>query len=119
MFGLSYNHVYGRIQAYQHGPTNAFSRLVFNEFSINENYLDGVSLTHGSEGFRQHIWSFSSAVGEIHESGRSSFIGRYCPCSGIVDWPYNTSFVGDDYFCDSGNHNRRFIPYHFLPDDPL
>ena len=62
-FGLTYSRVCGRIIAYQNGNTDAFKGLVFYS-GIDRPYVDGVSLTHGSVGSRQHIWSFASAIGE-------------------------------------------------------
>ena len=62
-FGLTYSRVCGRIIAYQNGNTDAFKGLVFYS-GIDQPYVDGVSLTHGSVGSRQHIWSFASAIGE-------------------------------------------------------
>ncbi len=58
-FGITYSRVCGRVIANQHGDTRAFSRLTFLSNTIDSYYLDGVSLTHGSVGSRQHIWSFA------------------------------------------------------------
>ena len=93
-YGMTYTHVCGRIIAYQHGIPDTFN----SGYSINETYIDGVSLTHGSDGSRQHIWSFISAGGETISSG------YIYACSSSNPWPYSTPFIGDDYFCDSGNH---------------
>ena len=46
-FGMTYTRVCGRIIAYQHGIPDAFNTVSDN---INEAYIDGVSLTHGSDG---------------------------------------------------------------------
>ena len=108
-FRMTYTRVCGRIIAYQHGIPDAFN----SGYSINETYIDGVSLTHGSDGSRQHIWSFVSAGGEVISSG---FI---CACSSSYPWPYSTSFVGNDYFCDSGNHASTTSSTIFYNGDPL
>ena len=60
-------------------------------------YQEG-SITHGPPGARYHIWIF---VG--HQVKRTS--GRNnCLCSNTdVTLPHEVpSFIGDDYFCDSG-----------------
>ena len=113
-FGLTYYRVCGRIIAYQDRNTDAFLGLVFASRQIEGPYVDGVSLTHGSVGSREHIWSFASAIGE-----RGSFLTAWlCECSNSSNWPHSTAFVGNDYFCDSGNHGR-IIPNIFFSDDPL
>ena len=109
-FGMTYTRVCGRIIAYQHGIPDAFNTGSDN---INETYIDGVSLTHGSDGSRQHIWSFISAGGEVISSR------HICACSSSNPWQYSTSFVGDDYFCDSGNHANATSTTTFYNGDPL
>ena len=112
-FGLTYSRVCGRIIAYQNGNTDAFKGLVFYS-SIDQPYVDGVSLTHGSVGSRQHIWSFASAIGE-----EGPFQAYWlCACSNSNNWPHPTLFVEKDYFCDSGNHLKD-IPGIFHSNDPL
>ena len=113
-FGLTYSRVCGRIIAYQDGTPDAFHVLISSE-PINGPYVDGVSLTHGSVGSRQHIWTFASALGETY-----NYDQRYlCPCSNNISWPYSTAFVGNDYFCDSGNHANILKPYSLYSNDPL
>ena len=108
--GMTYTRVCGRIIAYQHGIPDAFNTGSDN---INETYIDGVSLTHGSDGSRQHIWSFVSSGGEVISSV------SICACSSSNPWPLSTSFVGDDYFCDSGNHANTISATTFYSGDPL
>ena len=112
-FGLTYSRVCGHIIAYQNGNTDAFKGLVHSSH-IDQPYVDGVSLTHGSVGSRQHIWSFASALGE-EGPFRTWWL---CACSNSNNWPHSTSFVGKDYFCDSGNH-LKVIPLMFHSNDPL
>ena len=87
--GISYTQICGRITAYQFGHTDAFDG--YN--NINANYLEGVSITRGSP--RQHVWSFLSSYNEA---------STQCPCAtGSSSSP--RSFVGNNYFCESGNQN--------------
>ena len=111
-YGMTYTRVCGRIIAYQHGIPDAFNTGSDN---INEVYIDGVSLTHGSDGSRQHIWSFVSAGGETVPSNRN----RICECSSSNPGQRSTYFVGDDYFCDSGNHASTTSSSIFYDGDPL
>ena len=92
----SYSRVCGRITAYQVGSTNAFRKYYeSNTTTINSNYVDGVSLTHGNP--RQHIWTFVAALDR-----QSDFRNNKCPCLFNRTSP---PFVGDDYFCDAGNED--------------
>ena len=55
--------------------------------------MDGLSLTHGTPGSRQHIWTFVS--------GGYTARGVYnCPCDNGNTYP-SPPFVGNDYFCES------------------
>ena len=78
--------------------------------SIEKAYLDGVSLTHGAEGKRQHIWSFASAYNQVESNAIV-----YCPKdkSGVPP------FVGDNFFCDSGYSGTGFGGYVYHMDHPL
>ena len=55
--------------------------------------MDGVSLTHGAAGSRQHIWSFVAAV---QESGPTFVTCHACFCTNTnVNWPHQVpSFEG-------------------------
>ncbi len=91
-----YSKVCGKVTAYQFGTTNAFGTT---SNDINSVYVDGVSLTHGSP--RRHIWTFAAALDETSTSSASS----YCPCINGTDQIRRISppsFVGQDYFCDTG-----------------
>ena len=106
-----YSRVCGRVRAYQVSTTNAFQGR--SSPSIDSNYVDGVSLTHGSP--RQHIWTFVSGLQKDNRDHYASL----CPCNGGTTFP--PAFVGDDYFCDSGNPLHRQTPSNptVYSDDPL
>ena len=57
--GRFYSRVCGRLNAYQKGNPNGVY-----DTNIDDTYVDGVSLTHGPEGSRQHIWTFAVAASE-------------------------------------------------------
>ena len=99
--GQLYSRVCGRVRAYQQGSTAAFgAHLDFS--NLEQSYVDGISLTHGAEGSRQHIWTFASAHYQTDSRYEPSF---NCPCTNTgSSWPYEVpEFVGDNYFCDTGN----------------
>ena len=115
--GLRYNKVCGMARGYQKGTPDAFWAFVlqFRHTSINEPYLDGLSLTiSGSP--RKHIWSY--ATGFAHND-------RSCPCTFIVDnngdllsGPEPQEYVRDHYYCESGTGGTPEITDYFT-DDPL
>ena len=105
--GISYSHVCGKIHGYQFGSPDGFKSADDNP-GIDGTYVDGVSVTHGAAGSRQHIWSLAATT---YKSGIA------CPCD--QGWPELPSFVGDDYFCDSAILPMRTWKVYVYPDDPL
>ena len=118
-----YSRVCGRIRGYQVGFTSAFYGNLLQSHSIENQYVDGVSLTYGPVGRRQHIWTYAAGVTEIDNN---RYTQEKCPCdtsdASIIPPP----FVSDDYFCESGLHTSwdsegscsRLCGVLF-PDDPL
>ena len=103
-----YSNICGRIIGYQIGTSDAFYSTRNN---INSVYVDGVSLTRTRGNLRHHIWTFAS--GASHgASGPPS-----CPCNGSDATP-PPAFVGEDYFCDTGNPGP-YTPHLLFDDDPL
>ena len=58
-YSTVYSRVCGKINGYQVGSTDALG-LRRGIITIDSNYVDGVSLTHGSNP-RRHIWTFVAA----------------------------------------------------------
>ena len=111
-FGMNYSHVCGKVIAYQHSSTDAFASSASQ--SIEGYYVDGVSLTHGSPGSRQHIWTFAAG---IVENNPSSYPQWSCPCATTLSLV--PVFVGNDCFCESGNPGPGYTNGRFYPNDPL
>ena len=87
--GGSYTHVCGQVRGYQFGATEPF--LGGN---IDNHYADGVLITSGSP--RRHLWTYAVGQSETHAHG--------CPCStgGNSSRPNIPTFVGVEYYCESG-----------------
>ena len=99
-------YVCGRARGYQKGETLAIygSHRTFSR-TIDEDYVDGLSITYSSNP-RQHIWTFASGRGERNSDQLN------CPCS--VNGGYSPSFVGNNYYCESGSwYNRNYGTYFF------
>ena len=67
--------------------------------SIDEAYVDGVSITHGKSP-RKHIWTYMASSSEKKP---------ICPCStgSTVKVP---DFIGKNYLCESANPEKTAVP---------
>ena len=94
--GRSYTSSWGRVRG--HGWGLAFHNAIVCNYSLEQAYVDGVSLTHGPAGRRTHIWTFAAARADGYPNTR-----RNCGCSNTnKNWTHATpGDVGEDYFCDS------------------
>ena len=91
---ISYSEVCGRVVGYQFGSTDVLDTVTTD---IDSYYVDGVSITQGYP--RKHIWTLMAGYKV------SSYDNSNCPCNTL---PGNTpniieQFIGNDYFCESGN----------------
>ena len=105
-----YNQVCGRIIGYQIGIPNAFNA---NGRSIDSNYVNGISVTHGSP--RQHIWTFATGLDELLQFNNCPCLTGNTAAANLVP-----SFVGQNYFCESGLTQWNATYGVFWPNgDPL
>ena len=89
---IAYSKVCGKISGHSAATPDAFARFLSGQDTIEGNYLEGVSVTHGALGSRTHIWSFGAGHGGTAR----------CPCenSDRSFAPLPLAEVGDNYFCD-------------------
>ena len=114
--GVSYSRVCGRVIAYHRGTPSAFEPS-FSGRGLEDVYLEGVSITRGPAGSRQHIWSFAEALYD-NPQGIPDHI---CPCSiSNQVWTRTVpAFIQNNYFCDSGNRGPAVILAQVYAGDPL
>ena len=117
--GVSYTKVRGQARGYQYRYTPAFRGSQYDgkgyryarSLTPDDTYVSGLSVTYGSP--RKHIWTFAAGWSKNH-----TYITTNCPCAKYrgLDEP---DFVGEKYFCESGNPGRvEHKPrWHF--EDPL
>ena len=107
--GLHYNKICGRVVGYQKGSPNEFRCSSCN---IEEDYVDGISITYGSP--RKHVWTLAAALFETTHK-------HSCPCiNNSAEDQQPPSFVGSDYYCESGDHDSSSVSNSKLySDDPL
>ena len=117
--GRSYSSVCGKVIAY-HKRTSRGLLSVRNNISVSieHAYVSGVSITHGPAGARQHVWTFVGTLNEVDNMQNGRF---NCRCSNTnATWAYEVpSFMGNDYFCDTGNRGPGTNSTAFYIDDPL
>ena len=105
---ISYSQVCGRVVGYQYASPDAVYAEGAHHNDIDSYYVDGVSITRGFP--RQHVWTLMGAVLEAT---------TLCPCySGSPQKSTLQSFIGSDYFCESGNSDGTW-KYVFYRSDPL
>ena len=110
--GISYSQICGRVTGYQFGSTDAVYHATSSYRSeINSFYVDGVSITRGSP--RQHVWTLMAGYSEA-----SSSISGSCPCNTGSSVSVQ-SFIGDNYYCESGNHDAIYWFPVLYTSDPL
>ena len=86
LMNMSYSHICGTVESSWFGHPNGFIGNDRNSnTNINENYVDGISLTYGKESSRTHIWTFIAD----HQS---------CPPNSIPDYVghNNTCLIHED-----------------------
>ena len=111
-----YNRVCGRATGYQIHSTDTFGPsqgcLNFPHTTINNAYVDGLSLTHGRA--RTHIWTFAAGHGEA----RNSHYACYCGDSS-THGQQPPMFVGRNFFCESAVNTNSSSTNIFYAQDPL
>ena len=102
---LGYSKVCGKVIAYQYGSTDGFWTL-----GQGQENPDGVVLSYSQP--RRHIWTFVA--------GRTEQVRHLpaCPCLHNGVGPNSSSFVGNDYFCDTGDNEFEETP-RLYSKDPL
>ena len=113
---IPYSRVGGRVRARQSGQPNGFQDFdgprSRGEVSLEDNYVDGISLTYGDEGNRTHIWTFAASMNTrrdgcaVCDRERPDFIGDHFSCEllnlcdqGIV---CSSNLLWDGGQCDGG-----------------
>jgi hypothetical protein len=82
---LEYSKVCGRIRAFRTGSSDGFEQhgVRGQDPTIDGNYVDGVSLTHGRP--RQHIWTFAARPSACTCENVPMFVGTHYSCDGNAE----------------------------------
>ena len=116
----TYTNVCGRVRGYQYHMPEAFNT---GRDSIDSHYLHGVSITHGTNitgtnltlTNRTHLWSYVAGLSEQY-----SITNYRCPCArpDPTDRSDVPSFVGEDFYCESGFSGSNYYD-RIAWEDPL
>ncbi len=81
-FDIPYSRIHGRIWAYGVGTPDGFRS---SSLTINDNYVDGISLTVGNTAIRQHIHTLVPASGNCYRlSNRPTFVSYDYDCLPVL-----------------------------------
>ena len=110
-YGVQYRQVCGRVKGYQFISPDGFRwHNCPAPCTINNPYVDGVSVTHGTSP-RKHIWTYAAGV---YENAREI---SNCPCTSSGTSP--PAFVGSDYYCESALSGPPWDPPVLHSNDTL
>ena len=100
---VSYIQVCGIVKGYQYRAPDAFGPVYWGHNTIDTFYVDGVSITHGSP--RRHLWTYATGLSELYGGEQYR-----CPCdrSNPNDRNDVPSYVGENFYCESGFSGIRF-----------
>ena len=113
--GLSYSQVCGQLRGYQFGTTDAFGPYNHDPSpGLSQAYVDGASITYDTA-VPKHIWTYATGVAL---SVTIEYQTTLCPCNSgsIAQVP---SYVGSDYYCETGNNAADPAHNSFYSNDPL
>ena len=98
--GMSYSHVCGTVRIYPLETPDGFEshnkRISRNNQSVNQNYVDGVSLTHGTSPNRTHIWTYAAAILIGDDTDRCTTCDKNKPF-----------YIGTNFTCTAGHCNPQ------------
>ena len=90
---LQYQRVCGRATMFKYQSTDGFYQHLCPGCTIEDPYVDGLSITYGSSGSRKHTWSFSV----LHD----------CTSASIARFRTPPNFVGNNFFCGAPTHHAH------------
>ena len=92
----------GYVRGYSNYSVDAFGYRHDRNVSLDGNYVDGVSITYGTP--PSHIWTYAAGNSETRSTTSLAIvIASDCPCNTNVNISNVPSYVGSDYYCESGN----------------
>ena len=107
-YNITFNKICGQVKGYQKGTPEAFHSTEFDTKSINDHYVDGVSITLGNP--RKHVWTYAAGLSDDGNEPNHN-----CPCA-VTPGPDPPAFVGDQYYCESGDTGGYDLNGYYTSD---
>ena len=76
-------------------------------------WKEWLSHMHGTE--KEHVWTFAASLTELSLAG----VENVCPCTNSLSPQQIPSFVGQDYFCETGITGPESVNTFYPDGDPL
>ena len=111
-YNINYSFICGRAIGYARQGPHAFYYSTSSSYkTIDQAYVDGLSITYRVDGKRKHIWTLAGGYQDPTNGQNYN-----CPCAGgsAYNPPY---FVHDDHYCESGGHSSPASKWFM--DNPL
>ena len=103
--------ILGSMKSPKETSSYAFENYLFNgQDTLDKAYVDGVSITYGTNTSRYHVWSYVAP--QYRADGNGNYLPlKNCECSNSsYEWPYTVpAFVGTNYFCDSSEKQTETV----------
>ena len=104
-YRMPFTKLCGRVVGYASGSPNALETMHHLCSSgcetIDDPYVDGISITYSCNNSRAHIWTLVAGPGVPHP-----LVG--CPCGSMSF--RGPSFVGDDFYCETVREGLNSVP---------
>ena len=107
-YNITFNKICGQVKGYMKGTPNGFYSTKYDTKSINDYYVDGLSITLGNP--RKHVWTYAIGL-----SDDGNYPNENCPCAAISG-PDPPAFVGDNYYCESGDTGTYSLNSYYTSD---
>ena len=101
--GKNYTAVCGMVEGYQYGSMDSFQHSKASATADNL-YAEGIIVVHGTSP-RRHLWTY--VVGLNANPLPDYYLANQCPCTAAGSTSTLPTFLGNDYYCDSGNPSRN------------
>lgn len=118
---MPYTHICGRINAIHYNTPDGFTKqsdIRPNNPTIDDNYVDGVSLTsNGNGGKRTHIWTFAASSCSLSKTNVPSFVGDHYSFDGGIPGtgPVYEGILWDEHQCPSTPSSNESWFHRKLP----
>ena len=119
---MPYTHICGKINGIQYRGLDGFTKYTSirpKNPTIDDNYVDGISLTYGNAGSRSHIWTFVASPCSLSEQSIPQFVGNHYSFDGGTPGtgPIFEGLLWDEHQCPFSPAGSEPWFYRKLPQN--